>query len=38
MDKIRKETKDPELTDEEIDRMIKELERNKKKKEKDMEM
>ena len=32
------ETKEPELTDEEIDRMIKELERKKKRKEKDFEM
>lgn len=32
------ETKEPELTDEEIDRMIKELERKKKRKESDMEM
>ena len=31
-------TKEPELTDEEIDRMIKELERKKKRKEKDFEM
>ena len=31
-------TKEPELTDEEIDRMIKKLERKKKRKEKDFEM
>ncbi len=30
--------KEPELTDEEIDRMIRELERKKKRKEKDFEM
>lgn len=30
--------KEPELTDEEIDRMIKQLERKKKRKESDMEM
>ena len=32
------ETKEPELTDEEIDRMIRELERKKRRKEKDFEM
>ena len=32
------QTKEPELTDEEIDRMIRELERKKKRKEKDFEM
>lgn len=33
-----KKPKEPELTDEEIDRMITELERKKKRKEKDFEM
>lgn len=36
--KLKKRIQEPELTDEEIDRMIRGLERKKKRKEKDFEM